>query len=127
MKPNLSRSGAMIEGLIDVPDGTKFVLDFGEGQLVVATVKRSMNDRQGVQFETPLVEDGHGGLCPRHRVSPYAVAEAGLPRFVGQYLPDPQALSEMGAIKLPSFSSKRDWMKQGASAGNGGQNPGKAA
>ena len=124
---NLSRSGAMIEGLMEVPVGTQFVLDFGEGQLVVATVRRTVDERQGVQFETPLVDDGHGGLCTRHRVSPYAVAEAGLPRFVGQYLPDPQALSDVGAIKLPSFSSKRDWMKQGASAGQGEKAACKAA
>jgi len=123
---NLSRSGAKIEGLMDVPVGTQFVLDFGEGQLVVATVQRAEDGMQGVQFETPLVEDGHGGLCTRHRVSPYAVAEAGLPRFVGQYLPDPQALSDVGGIKLPSFSSKRDWMKQGGQSGTDGQKPGKA-
>jgi len=115
---NLSRSGAMIEGLDDVPVGTQFVLDFGEGQLVVATVKRTVDEKQGVQFETPLVDDGNGGLCTRHRVSSYAVAEAGLPRFVGQFLPDQKALSDLGAIKLPSFSSKRDWMKQGPSAGH---------
>ena len=113
---NLSRSGAMIEGLMDVPTGTQFVLDFGEGQLVVATVQRTVDEKQGVQFEAPLVDDGHGGLCTRHRVSPYAVSEAGLPRFVGQYLPDKKALSDVGGIKLPSFSSKRDWMKKGQQA-----------
>ena len=31
-----------------------------------------------VEFETPLVSDGAGGLCTRHRVSPYALAAAGL-------------------------------------------------
>ena len=33
---NISRSGCMIEGLLDVPLGTPFVVDFGEGQLAVA-------------------------------------------------------------------------------------------
>ncbi|MDG5747368.1 EAL domain-containing protein [Qipengyuania sp. XHP0207] len=76
---NLSRSGAMIQGLEDVPAGTMFVLDFGQGQLAVCTVKRSMDDTQGVEFEQELVDDGAGGLCTRHRVSPYELATAGAP------------------------------------------------
>lgn len=76
---NLSRSGAMIQGLEDVPVGTQFVLDFGGGQLAVATVKRVMDDTQGVEFEQELVDDGAGGLVTRNRVSPYMLAAAGLP------------------------------------------------
>ena len=33
----------------------------------------------GIEFESPLVNDGAGGLCTRHRVSPYALAAAGMP------------------------------------------------
>ena len=76
---NLSRTGAMIQGLEDVPTGTSFVLDFGGGQLAVCTVKRSMDDTQGLEFESELVDDGAGGLCTRHRVSPYELATAGAP------------------------------------------------
>jgi diguanylate cyclase (GGDEF)-like protein len=76
---NLSRSGAMIQGLEDVPVGTQFVLDFGSGQLAVATVKRVMDDTQGLEFEQELVDDGVGGLVTRNRISPYALAAAGLP------------------------------------------------
>ena len=76
---NLSRTGAMIQGLEDVPTGTQFVLDFGGGQLAVCTVKRSMDDTQGLEFESELVDDGAGGLCTRHRVSPYELASAGIP------------------------------------------------
>ncbi|QUL39331.1 EAL domain-containing protein [Erythrobacter sp. JK5] len=76
---NLSKSGALIEGLIDVPKGTQFVVDLGGGQLAVATVIRSSGDTQGLEFEQPLVEDGSGGLCTRNRVSPYALASAGAP------------------------------------------------
>ena len=76
---DLSRTGAMIEGLADVPLGTEFVVDFGEGQLAVAKVRRSHADQQGLEFETPLVDDGAGGLCTRHRISPYALAAAGMP------------------------------------------------
>lgn len=79
MMRNLSRTGALIEGLMDVPKGTKFVVDFGEGQLAVATVKRSRDDQQGLLFEVPLVSDGSDGLCTRHRISPYALAAAGMP------------------------------------------------
>lgn len=76
---NLSRTGALIEGLADVPRGTQFVVDLGGGQLAVATVIRTNGDIQGLQFEQSLVDDGSGGLCTRHRVSPYALASAGAP------------------------------------------------
>jgi diguanylate cyclase (GGDEF)-like protein len=76
---NLSRTGALIQGLADVPKGTQFVVDLGGGQLAVATVTRSSRDTQGLEFEQPLVDDGSGGLCTRNRVSPYALASAGVP------------------------------------------------
>ena len=76
---NLSRSGALIEGLSEVPKGTQFVVDLGGGQLAVATVIRTNGDTQGLEFEQPLVDDGAGGLCTRNRVSPYALAAAGAP------------------------------------------------
>ncbi|WP_241461626.1 putative bifunctional diguanylate cyclase/phosphodiesterase [Aurantiacibacter luteus] len=79
MLRDLSRTGARIEGLVDVPVGTQLVLDLGEGQLVVGTVQRSQDATQGLSFETPLVSDGAGGLCTRHRVSPYMLASAGMP------------------------------------------------
>lgn len=100
---NLSRTGAMIEGLLDVPVGTDLVLDLGEGQLAVATVRRSREATQGLEFETPLISDGADGLCTRHRVSPYALAAAGMPLQAlppGYYaVPD-----ERGGMKgLPRF------------------------
>jgi hypothetical protein len=76
---NLSKTGAMIEGLLDVPSGTDLVLDLGEGQLAVGTVRRSQDATQGIEFETPLISDGADGLCTRHRISPYALATAGMP------------------------------------------------
>jgi hypothetical protein len=87
---NLSKSGALIQGLAEVPKGTQFVVDLGGGQLAVATVTRSNGDVQGLEFEHSLIEDGSGGLCTRNRVSPYALAAAGTPlaalapgRFLG--------------------------------------------
>ena len=91
---NLSATGAFIEGILDVPVGTRFVIDFGEGQLATATVRRTMKHQQGVQFEQSLVSDGNGGLCTRHRVSPYLIAAA------NQQVP---------AMALPSFTTTTDW------------------
>ena len=79
MLRDLSRTGARIEGLVGVPVGAQLVLDLGEGQLIVSAVRRSQDATQGVAFETPLVSDGAGGLCTRHRVSPYMLASAGMP------------------------------------------------
>ena len=76
---NISKTGAMIEGLLDVPLGTEVVLDLGGGQLAVATVRRSFAHTQGLEFETPLISDGAEGLCTRHRVSPYEIEAAGRP------------------------------------------------
>lgn len=76
---NLSKTGALIEGLADVPKGTQFVVDLGGGQLAVATVIRTNGDIQGLEFEQSLIDDGSGGLCTRNRVSPYALAAAGAP------------------------------------------------
>jgi len=75
---NLSPTGALMEGLMDVPVGTKFVIDFGEGQLALAVVRRSHKLQQGLEFEERLVSDGNGGLCTRRRVSPYLIASAGM-------------------------------------------------
>ncbi|MDB5700361.1 MAG: diguanylate phosphodiesterase [Sphingomonadales bacterium] len=76
---NLSASGALIEGLIDVPPGSLLLIDFGEGHLAFATVRRSRKRHCGIEFEQPLVSDGNGGLTPSHRVSPYLLSSAGLP------------------------------------------------
>ena len=76
---NLSKTGAMLEGLTGVPEGTECVLDLGGGQLAVAVVRRSSGYTQGVEFETPLISDGADGLCTRHRVSPYEIEAAGRP------------------------------------------------
>lgn len=76
---DLSTTGAAVEGLLGVPIGTGLVLDLGEGQLAVGTVTRSEDTLIAIEFETPLTSDGAGGLCTRHRVSPYALAAAGMP------------------------------------------------
>jgi len=76
---NLSKTGARITGLAGVPVGTDVVLDLGHGQLVVSKVVNATEASQGLKFETPLISDGSGGFMTRHRISPYALAEAGIP------------------------------------------------
>ncbi|WP_343061327.1 EAL domain-containing protein [Novosphingobium flavum] len=100
---NMSRTGAGIEGLINVPVGTQFVCDFGEGQLVVARVRRSDGSAQGLEFENPLVDDGAGGLCTRHRVAPYVLAAMGMPSGVnhGAIV----ALNNIGHMSMPRFGA----------------------
>lgn len=76
---DLSKTGARFEGMLGVPLGTKLVLDLGGGQLVISSVIRTKEAMIATEFETPLVSDGAGGLCTRHRVSPYDLASAGMP------------------------------------------------
>jgi diguanylate cyclase (GGDEF)-like protein len=75
---NLSKTGALIDGLLGVTEGTGLVLDLGGGQLAVCIVTRVQDAMIAVEFETPLVSDGAGGLCTRHRVSPYILASVGM-------------------------------------------------
>lgn len=106
---NLSVTGALIEGIVDVPIGTKFVLDFGDGQLAVSTVVRSMGHQQGLEFEERLVNDGNGGLCTSRRISPYMMAAAGMP--ISQLPPGYYTASEAEKLPktLPAFSTMGDW------------------
>jgi len=100
---NLSKTGALIEGIMGVPVDTQLVLDLGAGQLVVGTVSRVNNLEIAVEFETSLVSDGAGGLCTRHRVSPYALAIAGMPLTSlspGNY---PHERMSDGAKSAPKF------------------------
>ena len=99
---DLSTTGTRIDGLVGVPIGAGLVVDLGGGQLAVGVVTRSTDALIAVEFETPLVSDGAGGLVTRHRVSPYALAAAGMPLAAlpqGNY---PLTLGDGGASK-PQF------------------------
>ena len=101
---NLSESGALVEGLDDVPFESRLIVDFGGGHLVFARLIRSRSHQQGLQFERPLVSDGHGGLRPIHPVPQYLVQKAGLPAFVGsEIVPVPRPDN---ASALEGFRSK---------------------
>lgn len=75
---NLSKTGALIEGLVDVPVGTRFVIDFGAREWAVATVRRSRGAHQGLEFDEALVRDDQGGYRTRYRVSSLMLAQLGL-------------------------------------------------
>jgi diguanylate cyclase (GGDEF)-like protein len=76
---NLSDSGALIEGLADVSLDAPLLIDFGDGHLAFARVRRATGRQQGIAFDEPLVSDGSGGLSTAHRVSPYLLGTLGLP------------------------------------------------
>jgi diguanylate cyclase (GGDEF)-like protein len=100
---DLSTTGTRIDGLIGVPVGAGLVVDLGGGQLAVGVVTRSTDALIAVEFETPLVSDGAGGLVTRHRVSPYALAAAGMPLAAlppGNY---PLTLGGDGGASKPLF------------------------
>ena len=100
---DLSTTGARIDGLVGVPIGAGLVVDLGGGQLAVGVVSRSTDALIAVEFETPLVSDGAGGLVTRHRVSPYALAAAGMPLAAlppGNY---PLSLGGEGGASKPQF------------------------
>jgi len=104
MLRNLSVSGALIEGLLDVPLGTRFMMDFGEGQFELATVVRSRESHQGISFDRELVSDGNGGLCTRHRFLAHHLAAAGVPRSADEFLTKQAGLLATGRISLPQFT-----------------------
>jgi hypothetical protein len=47
---NISATGALIEGLWNVPLGTLFAIELGEGHFINATARWSKDDRMGVEF-----------------------------------------------------------------------------
>ncbi len=51
---NITSHGAMIDGLTDVPPGTLFTIEFGEGREVEATTRWSKDSRMGVEFDRPV-------------------------------------------------------------------------
>ena len=76
---NLSETGALVEGLDDLPHDSQLIIDFADGNLVFARVKRSRNRQQGVAFEEALIFDGEGGFRSARQVPPYVLQKAGIP------------------------------------------------
>ena len=51
---NISPTGALVEGLWNVPPGTLFAIEIAENQLVNATSRWSKDDRMGVEFASAV-------------------------------------------------------------------------
>ncbi|RKF19434.1 EAL domain-containing protein [Altericroceibacterium spongiae] len=56
---NISRNGALIEGLWNVPANTVFDLQFPEGLRVEAQARWCQEDKMGVEFGRPVERDGN--------------------------------------------------------------------
>jgi len=59
---NISVTGAMVEGLWNVPVGTVFHLHISTTHVVSCTARWSMQDRMGVEFADPLQRDATGQI-----------------------------------------------------------------
>jgi diguanylate cyclase (GGDEF)-like protein len=59
---NISQSGALVEGLRNVPAGTIFRIHLADGQTVNGTVRWSEEERMGVEFSEPLELDETGRI-----------------------------------------------------------------
>ncbi|PEQ13441.1 diguanylate cyclase [Novosphingobium sp. PC22D] len=59
---NISRTGAMIEGIWNVPVGTVFSVRLADDYVVQATARWCKEDRMGMQFALPLELDEAGGV-----------------------------------------------------------------
>ena len=98
---NLSETGALIEGLDEVPFNSQLIVDFGEGHLVFAKVIRLRNRQQAIVFEERLVSDGQGGLRTASPISPYALRKAGLPPLnEDARLPSPEPENSLQLAEL---------------------------
>ena len=60
---NISTTGAMVEGLWNVPPGTIFRIVLAEGSVVTATSRWCQEDRMGVEFAAPLQLDESGRIA----------------------------------------------------------------
>lgn len=60
---NISATGAMVEGLWNVPPGTIFRIMLTEGFIVTATARWCQEDRIGVEFVAPLELDDSGRIA----------------------------------------------------------------
>ncbi len=59
---NISVTGAMIEGLWNVPVGTQFQLQISHNQTLSCIARWSADDRTGVEFANPLQRDSTGQI-----------------------------------------------------------------
>ncbi len=71
---NISVTGAMVEGLWNVPVGTNFHLHISANQVVSCITRWSIQDRMGVEFANPLQRDDTGQITAIQAAPPKQVA-----------------------------------------------------
>ena len=59
---NISTSGALIEGLWNVPSGTVFTVHVSATSQIIATARWGKDDRMGIEFVRPLAVDANGRI-----------------------------------------------------------------
>jgi hypothetical protein len=59
---NVSSTGALIEGLWNVPVGTTFKIQLAESHVVTAVTRWSSQDRLGIEFAVPLPRNVTRGI-----------------------------------------------------------------
>ena len=60
---NISATGAMVEGLWNVPPGTVFTIVLDKGHRITATCRWCEDDRTGMEFAVPLPVDSLGRVA----------------------------------------------------------------
>ena len=60
---NISATGALVEGLRNVPAGTVFRIHLSDGHIVTATARWTEEDRMGIEFSHPLELDETGRIA----------------------------------------------------------------
>jgi diguanylate cyclase (GGDEF)-like protein len=75
---NISTTGALVEGLWNVPTGTIFRITLSETHIVTATTRWCEQDRMGVEFATPLKRDASGRIAAIADAGPEPVRNMGL-------------------------------------------------
>ncbi|NBC35211.1 EAL domain-containing protein [Novosphingobium sp. FSY-8] len=73
---NISSTGAMFEGLLDVPIGLEANLEMSEDMVVQVVVRWSKYGRTGVAFLEPMAFDESGTIVPQRVLDRNAPAEA---------------------------------------------------
>lgn len=72
---NISVTGAMVEGLWNVPVGTTFQIQISETHAVSCTTRWSVENRMGVEFANPLQRDSTGQITAIQGPAPRQLKE----------------------------------------------------
>lgn len=74
---NISSTGAMIEGLWNVPPGTIFRIALTEKLIVTGTTRWSKEDRMGIEFASALPQSDAGKIAFHVSDTTFALRKAG--------------------------------------------------